>query len=221
MTASHNEIKAQLQSVGFYQGTGWTDHDALNLANSLGNPIGDFGDPRLVRRISPQTKAAAKENTLSKKHGIGAFPFHTETAYWLIPARYLLLRCVHPGTGRRPTFIVDSCQWELSASNRRSLTSEVFKVAGRKFFLANLATPHGDRLAWRFDRDCMVPVTNGADQAFRTMTIFLDGSQKIKINWIRGMLLLIDNHRCLHARGTARSTDKNRVLERILIGGDS
>ena len=216
--ASASEVVARLQSFGFYCGMGWSTHDAIDLANSMGQPI---GEPSPVHRIRPLTEIEARPNTLSERYGLGPFPFHTETAYWPVPARYLLLRCARPGSGGRSTLVVDSHQWGLSARDRHCVTSEVFKVAGRRPFLANLATPCRNSLSWRFDRDCMTPVTRGAERARRILENVIEHSRNLEINWSFGDLLVLDNHRCFHARGIARSVDKDRLLERILVGENS
>ncbi|WP_186291574.1 TauD/TfdA family dioxygenase [Nitrospirillum viridazoti] len=42
----------------------------------------------------------------------------------------------------------------------------------------------------------------------------------IRIDWKAGSLLTIDNYRMVHARGDAVQPDPDRLLKRILVGGD-
>ena len=91
----------------------WVTHDVnpdalLDLACQLGSPQPDPRDHLLVKDIHPQPKERANPNTLSSRYGLGAFPFHTEAAYLSAPPRFLLLYCVHPGDGARPTLLLDA-----------------------------------------------------------------------------------------------------------------
>ena len=212
------DVRVCLQTFGFYVGHRWGAADALALAHRLGRPQPDFGDRSPVRRISPREPGESRPATLSSLHGLGPFPLHTETAYWPRPARYVLLRCVHPGAGERPTVVVDTHGWELDEADRRAVTNEPFRVAGRRVFLASLAVSTDSGLAWRFDRECMVPLTRGAHRALRVAIALGDKSRHTDVDWTPGLLLVVDNCRCWHGRGVASSTDKDRVLERILIG---
>ena len=221
MTQRHRDVQTHLDSSGFYFGTEWNDLDALNLAHALGRPTPDFGDPDPVRRVSPQEAAEARTNTLSARHGLGAFPFHTETAYWPNPARYLLLHCIHPGAGRRPTLVLDSSQWHLSRADSRRLSTEVFKTVGRKVFLSTLLDSRTPYPAWRFDPECMLPITRGAAQALRFATTLINDSSTLEVDWTPNSVLVIDNHRCLHARGVAQRIDKDRILARMLVAVNS
>jgi len=45
-------------------------------------------------------------------------------------------------------------------------------------------------------------------------------SEKAEISWEPECLLVIDNRRMVHARGASKRPDTNRVLKRILIGGE-
>lgn len=215
--SSPSAITDCISTRGFFWDSHWAPPDVVRLAASLGRPSGDIGDPRLVRALAPQPSRDVHANTLSRRHGLGPFPFHTETAYWSRPARYVLLYCVNPGAGERPTLLVDSQGWRLSGEDRRHFLNAAFHVSGRRTFLASLAAYGGHGLHWRFDQACMSPATSDAVSAIRKISALIDDSTSIKISWVPGSLLVFDNYRCLHARGTAKTKDTDRVLHRILV----
>jgi hypothetical protein len=206
-----------LRAHGFHYQPGVEARDCLAVANSLGVPVGDARNPEPLRLIRPQPLDKAKTNTLSSRYGLGAFPFHTDAAYWPIPPRFILFYCVNPGSGDRPTLLVDPQEWLLSDPIRLALCNEVWRVTTRRPFLCTVGTQGDNGLSVRFDEACMVPVTSGAQDVRETVRASLGSSSKTKIQWNEGDLLIVDNLRLLHARGEAAHADEDRVLARILI----
>ena len=218
-TGDLSAITDCLRARGYFWERNWTHPEIVRLAATLGRPSGDIGDPRIVRALAPQPSHEVNANTLSRRYGLGPFPFHTETAYWSRPARYVVLHCMAPGSGERPTLLVDSRQWQISAQDRRRFLNAACRVNGQRSFLASLATLDGHDLQLRFDRACMSPATSDAAPAMERMSTFIEDSTPVEIRWAPRTLLVFDNYRCLHARGPASTTDTDRVLHRILVDG--
>lgn len=67
---------------------GWfstsTEHETefLALARHLGIPRPSRNDGELIDELRPISASQAKRPSLSAIHGVGAFPLHTDTAYW-------------------------------------------------------------------------------------------------------------------------------------------
>src|SRR5262245_17548310 len=99
---------SQLETNGFVIARGVPEVDLLDIVRPLGKVRVDPRSPTPVRDIRPQPPNSAKANTLSSRYGTDAFPFHTDTAHWDQPARYLALFCVDPGEGQRETLLQDS-----------------------------------------------------------------------------------------------------------------
>src|SRR4051794_6145768 len=76
--------------------------DLIKLAQSLGRPRPSLTGS-IVKELRPVAKHAAQRLTLSATYGLGTFPLHTDTAFWPVPARYVVLR-VH-GDLRRSTTV--------------------------------------------------------------------------------------------------------------------
>lgn len=212
-----NNACTRCQREGFYFGYGWSTSSATQLAQRLGRPSGDVRDPRIVRAISPQAHSAALKNSLSSRYGLGAFPFHTDTAYRRIPARYLILRCIDPGPGGRQTIIVNTALWQMARYESELLHRALWKVRAAQPFLATLMerTSWGSRM--RLDFDCMSPATSDAGRAREVVQDIIASTSRVTIDWSADALLVIDNWRCIHARGAAAIPDENRRLERILV----
>jgi L-asparagine oxygenase len=193
-------------------------NDIERIAGSFGPILMDARHPSRVRLISPQRTEDANQNTLSSRYGTGAFTFHTDCAHWERPASFLLLYCVARGSGRRPTHLIDSCSWDWSPEMKIAACSEVWSRALLSPQLCTLGARCGDRVAIRYDEDCMRPLTRGAERVRDFVRDSIETSRSLAIEWSNGDVLVIDNARMLHARGAAISDDQDRVLARVLIG---
>jgi L-asparagine oxygenase len=213
----HRDVLSHLHRHGLYHQSGFDAGECLTLAHSLGQPQGERRDPSLIRPISPQPTDQARPNTLSSRYGLGPFPFHTDAAYWRHPPRFILFHCQHPGSGRRPTLLVDSHSWQLTSRDHRLLCNEVWRLETGRPFLCTVATIRQEQLAFRFDAACMRPLTSAALHAHAIIRDATRGSKVARVEWRPNDLLVIDNFRLLHARGEASAPDCDRVLARVLI----
>ena len=84
-------------------------------------------------------------------------------------------------------------------------------------FLCTIAKAVGRKLMIRYDRDCMRPALPAFSQAQNLLVRELGRAERVEIRWEVGDLLVIDNHRILHARGVATASDSYRCLKRILL----
>jgi L-asparagine oxygenase len=185
----------------------------LGIARSLGQPVPDTRTRELVRPLLPVSATSAPSNTLSSRYGTGAFPFHTETVYWPHPVRYLMLYCVRPGAVRRPTFLSDL--WHSSEDDVQHCLAEDIWVVYRTTnpFLTRIADKSWDGIRIRFDPECMKP----AHRSSRSSLILQYITPDIQLRWQQRDLLIVDNHRMLHARGDSPAEDEDRLLLRVLV----
>ena len=213
------EIRSQLADHAFFHASvGEVDDVALlALAEALGRVAVDRRDPRPVRSVSPREAGDARPNTLSSRHGLGTFPFHTDTAYWREPATLLMLYCVDPGAGGRETVVSDTRTWRLTRDERTHLARSLWRVdTGRRAFLEPLAVESSGTLRIRFDRACMQPV--GSESATAGDLVGERAvANAVPIRWAAGDLLVLDNRIALHARTAAACADLDRTLKRILV----
>jgi hypothetical protein len=187
----------------------------LGLATGLGTPVATRPGGRLCDTLLPTEADAAKPHSLSKIHAVGEFPFHIDTAHWLTPCRYVMLACVSPGSGCRPTLLLDTRQTQLNEHQASLLHSTPLRVTnGRNSFFSTILSKM--RAFVRLDSGCMTATTPDGAEA---LAIFSKGnSADIKtIHWEAGMVLVIDNWRLLHSRGHAYGSDSDRKLLRISI----
>lgn len=198
-----------------WKGSRLCDADLLDLAEALGGATSSKRNPEPIRSIVPVDVKNAPPNTLSSRHGLGAFPFHTDGAHWRVPPRYLLLYCEDAGRTRRPTLLL-TAKVLLAGHLRALLLNEIWTVSdGRRAFLTRAASRTASTL--RLDVACMRATSRFSSTRLQEE---IEQSPRWQVEWADGQLLLIDNRRCLHARsGPSNQDGRERVLKRILVGG--
>lgn len=182
----------------------------LDVACRLGDPLpGRNG--RYVERLVPLRQADALPRSLSAIAGLGAQPWHTDAAHRPIPARYLVLACVDSG---KPSVTTELCEWSslLPAAWIEAARTEPFLVRnGRHSFYATILSQKDS--CYRFDPGCMLPTTKQGRELGQIIT--LGQATKIeRINWVLGLIVVIDNWRMLHRRQAAHGAE-GRVLLRM------
>lgn len=189
------------------------------LAAVLGEPNPSRPGGGLLDYLRPTTRSMARAASLSRQHGTGAFPLHTDTAHWPVPARYLVLCCLDPGGSDRGTLLLPISDLELSDQDRAVLNSGVFLVrnARHSWFSSVLMT---GRPFVRYDTGCMSPATASGAEAERLMEKRLADGRHHRIWWEAGTILVVDNWRVLHGREAADG-DTDRVLLRTLVRSTS
>ena len=213
-------LKSQLADLGWATTTADSKSELLGLAAELGRPVSSrIGGP-IVQELQPTEPADAQTRSLSALHGTGAFPWHTDGAYFVSPPRFMLLRLATPQVCARPTFLLSIEDLQLSAAERAELQRAVYLVrraGGGRFLTSILGT--GDSSAGpavRYDLGCMTPVRE-FEYSRPLMEAALTRSSGVAIEWAPCRVLVVDNWRCLHARGGTTSLAEHRLLERVLV----
>lgn len=193
--------------------------DLLKISKLLGEAVPSRINGDLIDKLSPIEINDANPNSLSALNGTGNFPFHTDMAYQKKPARYIILYVANPGPGNRPTLLIDGYKLIDNLKAYFDLNG-VFKVKnGKKSFLCNFFEKDEETGVYRIrmDQGCMTPVTRHSILLFKRIWELIDKEKPHTIVWEQGDLLIFDNWRMLHGRGSSNIPDSNRTLYRINI----
>ena len=208
-----------LEERGWAEGPSIPDRDEfLVLARSIGVPVvSPMGE--LIKELRPTKNADARPNTLSHRYGTGEFPLHTDTAFWPLPAKYVLLRAVAGGTRRQTCIMSFDC---LLQSCQRSILNliekSVWKVNSiRTRFYCSMRFRAGARRGWRYDSNCMVPANDAARALADILHDVIKQAPREYINWTPGYTLILSNWTVLHGRGAAPDDEGKRIIERIYV----
>lgn len=195
------------------------EEELIAISEQIGIPVETRLGTKVIDRLSPKEKKDAHNYSLSRNYGVNSFPLHTDTAYFKIPVRYILLYSMNPGSGNRPTFLYDSNRlFNYDKELRFELAHVLFKVInGRNSFLTTVYNSHQNKCFFRLDRDCMKATSSKGTELITKIDNIIDPKDFHEVRWSIGDLLILDNWRFLHGRGESSVTDNDRLLLRMSI----
>jgi len=195
-----------------------SQEDLLDLGRALGScertPNGEL--VKEIRRIPRDQAPAGSQSAL---YGAGPFPLHTDTVFWTLPVRYVLLRGC--GDTRRPTTVMsfrdllDGADLKL----RAAIDESVWRVsAGSTSFYCSMRFRHNDSEVWRYDADLMIPANPAAQRVADCMRPLVDTDAAEPICWSGDEAVVLANWSALHGRGPQPDNEGERVVERLYVG---
>lgn len=214
-----------LEAFGFWKSYLPRTASLLDWASKLGTPRPAWSGGPLVDRLKPTPEDEAKPRSLSERHGLGAFPLHTDAAHHRTPPRITVLRLLEGGRPRRPTLLLD---WLDVAGESLSIGlrygSWLVRAGRHRFYRPAVERSKEGHSRIRYDEGCMTPATPVAEHAAKLMSEALSDARLHVVDWTEGSLVVIDNWRVLHARGEdydgndlqSRAVE-SWILERILL----
>ena len=212
---NEKELKDKLQREGFVV----FDYDKSQielsvLASLFGNVVpGDKGD--IIQTLKAQDKGNGSYGSFSYKVGFDSFPWHTDTAYWEEPVRYLILTSDKPSpcaTTVRTFASIENVIEDFAYLVDRAVF--MLDIPGKRRFLSPLLRK-GAVKGYRLDFHIYRPMN---EEAKRLSTAVKDELSKEfdKVVWTGNNVAVIDNWRVIHSRENSYN-DKNRVLKRLYI----
>lgn len=209
------EIKQRLDK------NGWVVFDNPNEDEVLLKISKKFGqiimhpNGKLIDYLTPKEKTEAIKNTFSHKYGFEKFPFHTDTAFWNIPARYVLMSSKDIGLTETLVLTLESVS-QLNTEEISILDKSIFLVKTNQsnFYCSLISRQNGNQIL-RYDPNSMKAINSYAKKAIMIIENIVENSQIHRINWNKPKILIIDNWKTLHTRSSI--IDKERILKRIYI----
>ncbi|MEW8204420.1 MAG: TauD/TfdA family dioxygenase [Candidatus Thiodiazotropha endolucinida] len=154
--------------------------------------------------------------TFSKVYGLSAFPFHTDTAFWGIPARYVVLGMFRKS--QCTTNYISLCDIaEIISSDFRSKAEKsiylVETFEGRKytspFFCRN------GTFGIRFDPNIMKPANGHARRFHGELLAAMAAIEPRRIHWSGDKAVVFDNWKNLHGRSAVKN--ERREIFRVYL----
>ena len=189
----------------------------LSLAKSLGeiipHPNGEVYDV-----IIANDGVNAKTGSFSQNFGFAEFPLHTDTAFWAIPARFLIMWSPEASTTSTTILswrdIVDA----FSESEKKIINDAIFKVhtyesvnyRGLKF-----SSPLGN--GFRFDPNIMTPANEQGGKFIEIFHEVIRGMNLINFNWSGSNALVLNNWNMLHGRSKVENKHEIRKIFRAYV----
>ena len=187
------------------------------MGKALGTPV-HAPNGELVKEIRRLPADQAPLGSQSSIYGAGPFPLHTDTVFWPLPVRYVLLRGY--GDTRRPTTVknynalVSELDEEFHALARDSVW---IMTAGQTQFYCSLIFQNGDSCGIRCDLDLMSPANNAANQVESHLRKLITSENVDSITWSGDSAAILSNWTTLHGRGPEPEDEGLRIIERLYV----
>lgn len=191
--------------------------ELLELGRALGCPV-PSPNGEIVKEIRITPAAEAPPGSQSSIYDTGPFPLHTDTVFWPVPVRYVILRA--HGDTRRPTTVKSFSQLLQECDARFSVLAEksVWIVGTKsKRFYCSLRFRHGDLVGWRYDADCMSPANTAAIEVDKVLRPLVNSGRTDCINWSGDTAVILSNWNVLHGRGPEPRDEGTRIIERLYV----
>lgn len=165
--------------------------------------------------LLPRTVANARSNTLSSRHGLDAFPAHTDFVTADVPPRYILLAAPRPRATE--TLIFDSCEL-TEFFGVEYLQRCLFLQSGRASRYCRLLTLPQGKSIFRYNKAVMAPQNREA----RDVANYIDTVMKpvCRVSWKEYRFAVIDNWKALHSRGSCQNLDGIGLYRFAIWGGE-
>lgn len=203
---------------------GWTYVDGVTNSNDLidiGREIGSITmtpNNELVKKITRFSKSDAPKGSQSALYGTGRFPLHTDTVFWELPVKYVILRA--HGDVRRPTTLKDiESLFQICDKKYLPLIINSIWYVGQysKRFYCSLRFNYKDSAIWRIDMDLMKPANKSAIESQKVLRDLVFTTDTESINWTGSNAVIISNWRVLHGRGNSPENEGQRTIERLYV----
>jgi Taurine catabolism dioxygenase TauD, TfdA family len=192
------------------------EESCLEIARTLGQPVGTRSSRNLVDFLRPLNVNLANPVSLSSKTGTHIQPWHVDLAHKAKPARFIVLGCLSVGSNQVCTELVDRRIF-LSDQHKAAARAEPFLISNgcHSFYGCIL---EGNEKYLRFDPGCM----NGATKEAKNLMdhlLDLHPNPSYRHYWNIGDILIIDNWRMLHHRTDASSSLDRNILRVTVLEG--
>lgn len=184
--------------------------EILSFARRIGKVLpGDNGG--LIQEIKAKHKGQGIVGSFSYNVGLNEFPWHTDTAYWDSPVRWLLLFADTPNDCTTNYLRLD----DLFAYNAD------YKLLARKaLFLRKLPGSvsvvsflfkFNDTEGYRYDQNIMVPYNSEAFKLDKLIRDYISSSDWERIQWTGKNMALIDNWKGIHNRSDCHACPGRKI----------
>lgn len=191
-----------------------SNQELLDLALHLGRVIPGARN-EMVQSLPAREKGEGPVGSFSHTVGYEPFPWHTDTAYWDVPTRYLLLYSpvASPCATTYQSFeVIKAHIPDFDYLMDRAVF--LLDVPGRKRYLSPRINGN-DTKGYKLDFHIYRPVNDEASFLRALISEFLSKNYMRHV-WTGKEVVILDNWKYIHAREDAH-IDQSRILKRIYI----
>lgn len=193
-----------------------SDDELISFAHTIGKIL-LHPNGIIIDTLTPKKTEDAIKNTFSNLYGHNKFPLHTDTAFWTIPARYVIMSSSDITQTSTTVISVHDIYKHFEEFEIKSLNQAIYLVkANNKTFYTKLKQSFKDEICFRYDSCTMKPFNSHARKIDEKLNLTLQSIETNKVLWDSNKVVVIDNWKALHGRESI-SDSINRKIKRIYI----
>ncbi|AYH36010.1 MULTISPECIES: TauD/TfdA family dioxygenase [Pectobacterium] len=189
----------------------------LSLARNLGD-ITYHPNGELYDAVIANDGTDARTGSFSRKFGFQEFPLHTDTAFWAVPARLLVMWS--PKASTSPTTILS---WSdildsFSEYEKKYISDAIFTVHTYECIkYSSLKFNFSGRKGFRYDPNIMHPANKQGEEFVRIFNKIVHEMKLTEIHWTGSNALVLDNWNMLHGRKHIENIHEGRLIFRAYV----
>lgn len=191
--------------------------ELIELANSIGK-IRPHPNGEDVFTLKSSDGRNSLPGTLSNIYGLSAFPFHTDTAFWGIPARYVVMGMFRKSPCTTNYISLSDIAGAVSGDFYAKAEKSIYLV--ETFEGCKYTSPVFSRnRVWgiRFDPNIMKPANGHAKKFHGELVAAMDTIQPKRVRWDGNKAVVFDNWKNFHSRSAVNN--ERREILRIYLEG--
>lgn len=191
-------------------------NNTLEIAKQIGKVI-ESSHFDIVQTLIPQKKISS--NTYSGHYGFREFPFHTDLAHWNIPPRYILLRAIRGSSVETRILNFFNLYNNINEDNQMDRVVFFPRDKGQSdVYPISLINRYSDEKFVRYDSLFLEPANETSLASFEFVQNKLHKfNAHTECLSHEGDVLIIDNWKMLHGRGSVSDKDLDREVERVYL----
>ena len=184
-----------------------------NLGGIIYHPNGELYDA-----VTANDGTSARAGSFSQKFGFQEFPLHTDTAFWGVPARLLIMWS--PKASTTPTTILS---WNdildrFSERDRRYISDAIFTVHTYECIkYSSLNFISAGEKGFRYDPNIMIPANRQGEVFVNLFNEIIRETQLTEFHWSGSNALILDNWNMLHGRRNIENMHEGRIIFRAYV----
>lgn len=191
--------------------------DFLSLTRSLGEII-NHPNGEQYDIVSANNGSSARKGSFSHNFGFNFFPLHTDTAFWDIPARLMVMwspKVSATSTTLMPWHkIIDS----IPNGKREIINDAIFTLYTYEYVkYCSLKLLTSGITGFRYDPNIMNPANKQAEEFVFYYNLFIQETDLDEFKWSGSNALIVDNWNVLHGRKIVENTKENRRIYRAYV----
>jgi len=213
------EIQTSLEENGWAEvHSAFSDYELIDYVKIFGH-IKNHPNGNIIDELRPKTKSLALKKSFSYHFELGIFPFHTDTAFWHLPAKYIVLYSDIKSSAATTLINFNTILDKANSNFKQLLKDSIFlEKTPKTAFYTKLLNRYSNSSFIRFDPNTMSPLNKEAKEIYKTINEIVSKTSPYRVEWNTPKLVIIDNWNCLHGREEVNTvTDSNRKLKRIYL----